>query len=427
MEAPTVIVNAAQMKELKRRKTEPVQRPSEVQNTPRQATSLGAQEATGMNIAQVKWLKDLKARPSRVQPSRKQVVDEPARVDMDNDPEPSQDQPSPSFVPFWKKHIKQMERNKNKENVKTVAPILAPPAASPPRGMKRKRFIDPQEGATRVSQIDEDMPESPAKRQQVNKGQARPPPDVEEEREEEPRQVSKGKGRLLPPVVEEREEPEQRQVNKGKAKGPPPVEEEEEEQSRPSFGNDEEDDEEEDEEVYQPDQRTENDELRKRSRRNLQSTGSASTSLSASARLSGSREQSREPSVARSSNHHERQIVRHRDFRGSRGSRAKTPINVDTSDDDVEDDGNEAQNKPPSNLERVNKLAKRNYINDLAPKRQHRRHWGQEQSDLLVKKITEVGCRWATIRDVSFRRWRGRIFNLDSSLIGVVADERAAI
>lgn len=449
------------MRELKRRKTEPPLE-KKVEVPPRVTTSLGAQDSIATNKAQVKLLKSLRsgAGPSRLKPQEQEQNDEESNAAQ---------KPPPSSALLLKEHYHMLEKNKNKENDKGLALV------SPVRGMKRKRFLDHQEGATRVSQIDDNTRGdiSPPKRRQVEKGKGRALPAVEHDdgavqvshSNRGPQPVDKGKGRALPAVKDNEVEAQARasqssrvprpmekrngralppvdddetegtqartshgnrvEKGKGRASSPAPAEREKEDGGGPKFGTDdddeaeeeeeeeeveeEDDDEDEEDDDYEPDARAENHERLKKSRRNLNSTGTTSTVRSrTSARTSGSpaRSGTSKSPVRRSSkqsNAAKWQVVPHR------GSRQRTPIDIDTSDDE------ERRRKTDLQVARVNRLAKDlakdRYARSsapAAPKRQIRATWGVEESDLLIKMIGEVGCRWATIRDMREPLFRGR-------------------
>lgn len=378
----------AQIRLLKSKKSQP---PPEM--PPQQAP----QEGDGINMAQARFLKSKKSQLPLEKPQQQALQEEDGNNGHSFDDDDEAQQAPPSSVPLWKAQYKKIESNKNKENDKALALILPPP--SPQRGgTKRKRFLDRQDGATRVSQIDDDVAghESPPKRRQLEKGKARALPTVDDKGEEEQGRVGNGSR-------------EPRLISKGKARAPPPVEDEEEEQGgvRVDFEDDdeeggrdseEEDEEDEDGSIYAHDDRDENEERRKKSRRNLDSVGTASTSLSvAPARASNS-------PIRRSSeqsNPGQRQIVRHR------GSRPDTPASDDESSDSQALELRDGE----SRAARVKRLAKHNYTKekvnfsrDLPPKR-GRELWSDEQTDLLIAKIEEVGCQWAIIRDVKLSRF----------------------
>lgn len=368
------------------------------------ATSLGTQDAVGINIAQMKLLKNMKSqlkpKPSQPKPQQQAPQDDGDYPNEDNrhhisddeDLDPSQEPPTSTAREIFEQ-LKALKKDKNKENDKALA-LMLPPPISPPRGMKRKRFLDHQDGATKVSQISDDVLgyESPSKRQQVEKGKGRPLPSVEDEEQQQQQQAKARK-----------DNPEPRPVDKGKGRAPPPVEHEEE-PVQPLFldngSNGDESEQEDDEQEFVPDTRAENEERVKKSRRDI-STGSASASHSVPARVSGSSRASN-PSVRRPSNQSnqseqsnqaQRQIVR------LPGSRRDAPIDIDELDGSEADVGE-------SDVARINRIAKANFIRDLGPRRQlgrqQKKTWGFKESELLIQRIGELGCRWAAIRDVSF-------------------------
>lgn len=459
LELPSIISNTAQMKELKRRKTEP-SLPKKVERAaPRVGTSLDAQDSIAISKAQIKLLKNLKngTRSSRLKakPSQDQEGEE-----QDDEGSDATQKPPASSAVVWKEHYKTLEKNKNKENDKALA-LRLPPPASPVRRTKRKRFLDHQEGATRVSQIEDDTGgnASQSKRRQVEKGNGRAPPAAEDDDVQArvnhgkrgPRPLDKGKGRVPPPVEDEEEEEVQvqapasqnsrgpRPADKGKGRAPPPVEDGEAERAqaratqgrrepRPvekgkgrasppapveyenddhiGFGADDDDEveeeeeedeeEEEEEDDYELDNRAENEERLRKSRRNLDNTGISSTAHATRVSRSPVRRSNEQSNAA------QQQIVRHR------GSRQQTPIDNELSDE-------EERRQSDLQVARVNRLAKdlakdryaRNSA-PSAPKRQIRATWGPDESALLIKMVGEVGCRWATIRDMREPLFRGR-------------------
>lgn len=448
------------MKELKRRKTEPSQQKKIERPVTRATTSLDTQDSIGVTKAQIKLLKSLKneIRASRLKTKQQEEMEEQKKIEEELEEEELEDEeldatqkPPSSSAVVWKQHYKTLERNKNKENDKALA-VRLPRPASPARDMKRKRFLDRQEGATRVSQIEGDAGDaSLPKRQQVEKGKVRALHAAENDDAETrvsrsnrgSRPVDKGKRRALPLAEEDVVQLRARQANrvprpvkKGKGSIPPVGDEAGAMQVRASHGNREpkpvergigrappppapvesgiqfriddddevdveedveKDEEGEEEDDFGHDARADNEERLKKSRRNLDSTGAASTARAgASARASKSPVRSSEQYNAA-----QQQMVPHR------GPRQRTPTDADESD--------EEPRKSDSQVARVNRLAKdvardrytRNSA-PSAPKRQIRATWGSDESDLLVKMVGEVGCRWATIRDMREPLFRGR-------------------
>jgi hypothetical protein len=237
------------------------------------------------------------------------------------------------------------ERDKENNQAGSSAPI-----APTNHGTKRKRFIDPQEGATRASSIDEDG------------------------------------GVILTQVS--------KPVDKGKRRRISPSEN----------GEDEEDE----DDVFVQDERETDEERTQTSRRNLPRTSMhdsdpASASITCSPRqmvvfshhssgLSTVRG-SAGPSATASDISQQGGLV-------SSGARHRS----ESEDPEPTSSMRRVSRKELEHMteaERVNRLAKINRMVASRPERQVRKFWDQESTERLVEVIEEVGPRWAVIRDVN--------------------------
>ncbi|RPB13000.1 hypothetical protein P167DRAFT_545024 [Morchella conica CCBAS932] len=422
LESTSVAINAAQMRDLKRRKTMPAPETVPfVRGTPRVATSLGSKDAEVMTMEQMKFLKCLKNAPEKTAgeagPSKQpEAAGEVAASKQAEAPkqaatkEVEASQPVESAEPMenaqplddegdvsnpvrWMTAIKKGKEMKNKENDKSVASTLPPPQQS--RLMKRKRFIDPQEGATRVSQIDDGSHGAPAKRQQLQKGKER---------------------EVIPEEVEE---------------------------SRPAFETEDQEEQDEDADMYQVDSRKEDEERTKRSRKGLPDIGPSSAAADkAPAASAAPRTSTSSAKAAELQNGAKpRKIAPMKGSRNSKGSRAsggteasrklsgageKSDVDEHNSEDEEYDDEEEAEDEVEeiddedesvNNEERraalnqrVERIIKKDLARQSKPARliRKRQPWGRKQTALLIRIIGERGCKWAEIRDMNVAEFSGR-------------------
>lgn len=422
LESTSIAINAAQMRDLKRRKTMPAPETAPlVRGTPRVATSLGFKDAEAITLEQVKFLKCLKNAPEKTPggtgPSKQPeaageaVVSKQAEAPkqaaaakeveaseavesgepMEN-AQPLDDEGDVSNPVRWMTAIKKGKEIKNKENDKSVASTLPPPQQS--RLMKRKRFIDPQEGATRVSQIDDGNHGAPAKRQQLQKGKER---------------------EVIPEEVEE---------------------------SRPAFETEDQEEQDEDADMYQVDSRKEDEERMKRSRKGLPDIGPSNAAAAQAPAASAAPRTSTSSSKAAELQNgaKPRKIAPMKGSRNSKGSRAsggteasrklsgageKSDVDENNSEDEEYDDEEEVEDEleelddedeSVNNEERraalnqrVERIIKKDLARQSKPERliRKRQPWGRKQTALLIRIIGERGCKWAEIRDVS-RQWNRR-------------------
>lgn len=241
---------------------------------------------------------------------------------------------------------------RDKEN---QAGALVPPASAS-RGTKRKRFVDPQVGATRASPIDEDgdVISTPLHSKSIDKGKRR---------------------RIRSPSVYEEDE-------------------------------DEPEDEDEDEDVFAQDQREADVERIRRSRRNIP-VAPVHGSNSTSAEGSHSPQLKRAPLFKpRSSGASESRESFDRSGAGlATGDVGRRSGSQRSETQDPEPTSSMRRvNKEDIELmtetERVNKLAKINRMMTSRHERQPRKLWDDESTEKLIEVIEEVGPRWAVIRDV---------------------------
>ncbi|KAI5846530.1 hypothetical protein DFP73DRAFT_526022 [Morchella snyderi] len=394
LESTSIAVNVAQMRDLKRRKTMPAPETVPfIRGTPRVATSLGSKDAEAITLSQVKFLKCLKNVPEKTPgeagPSKLlEAAGEAVASEQTEGPEPVEDaQPledegdnnDVSNPVLWMAAIKKGKEMKNKENDKSVASTLPPPQQ--PRLMKRKRFIDPQEGATRVSQIDDDGHRAAAKRQQLQKGKER---------------------EVIP---------------------------EEAEESRPAFEDEDEDEQDGDEEMYQVDTRKGDEERMKRSRKGLPDLG-PSNAAAAAAKAPAASAAPKTRKITMKGARDSKDLRASGDTEGSRklsGAGENSDVDEYNPEDEEYDDEEEAEEEAVEEVEdedesvtnderraalnqRVDRIIKKDLEKQSKSARPIRRRkaWGRKQTALLIRIIGEEGCKWAEIRDMNVPEFSGR-------------------